>query len=52
MSVHGGLVISADDGPKRTVRVQLAQQVLCCGNPPGWLGSDFALVAPAGVGQR
>lgn len=26
MSVHGGLVILVDDGPKRTVRVQLAQQ--------------------------
>jgi hypothetical protein len=26
VSVHGGLVILADDGPKRTVRVQLAQQ--------------------------
>jgi len=26
MSVHGGLVILADDGAKRTVRVQLAQQ--------------------------
>jgi hypothetical protein len=26
MSVHGGPVILVDDGPKRTVRVQLAQQ--------------------------
>jgi len=26
MSVHGGLVIMVDNGPKRTVRVQLAQQ--------------------------
>jgi hypothetical protein len=26
MGVHGGLVILVDDRPKRTVRVQLAQQ--------------------------
>jgi hypothetical protein len=41
MSVHGGLVILADDGPKRTVRVQLAQQghlvVSKTGlHPPDW----------------